>query len=84
MYIFVLCFIYKVIFGINFICLVVFVKDGDDFVLDMVIISVVFGKVNCLNYVCFFFKYKILNVFKRKIIMILMFFFLDRVVGKKG
>lgn len=53
-YIFVLCLIYKVIFGINFICLVVFVKDGDDFVLDMVIISVVFGKVNCLNYFIYF------------------------------
>lgn len=75
-YIFVLCLIYKVIFGINFICLVVFVKDGDDFVLDMVIISVVFGKVNCLNYVYFL---------KGNIIIFLMFlFFLDRVVGKKG
>lgn len=60
-YIFVLCLIYKVIFGINFICLVVFVKDGDDFVLDMVIISVVFGKVNCLNYV-YFLNYKIILV----------------------
>lgn len=65
-YIFVLCLIYKVIFGINFICLVVFVKDGDDFVLDMVIISVVFGKVNCLNYV-YFLIYKIIMFLKEKL-----------------
>lgn len=83
MYIFVSCFIHKVTLGTNPICLAAPAKDGDDFVLDMATTSVALGKVNCSNYV-FFFKYKILNVFKRKTIMILMFFLPDRVAGKKG